>query len=472
MAQRIDPVDASVLTLRQAVTYRDTGTQHPQLVALRSLKDPTLQPVFEGLLQAKEAPMRVDGFLGLSELRGERGADPEQLKALGDPAIQTVAITECLGLGLLKPEGIRAILAWKDLPDYDRVLLIAELNRIKEPWDLAMLGEAASSATAEVAGLAAALALEKGDTARWRAFLDQAASLSTVDRQDLMRRIADASRHYLLGPAAVQLLKVTEESTGVERTAAMAAALRVAPTAGRDAVLQQAQADRSLANLVQCGMLMLAADDAIRADDFGVLKNGDLMPEAIAEAGAALRTPGMDPTVPLVGLMESANRPISEWAVRQAEKLSPEARRTVLLAAIDRLDTKETPSMHDRLLAALAAQQLIASDPDTLLPRATRKSGRPEIPESIVAAMCDLGNNQAMQLARSMRGSLNQRGESLALVTIAKTAPTLTTDEVRQLGVIGGGGGRVEEPIQMQAAWLYLRHSNQLAKAIAKLTPR
>ena len=57
MAQRIDPVDASVLTLRQAVTYRDTGTQHPQLVALRSLKDPTLQPVFEGLLHAKMARM-------------------------------------------------------------------------------------------------------------------------------------------------------------------------------------------------------------------------------------------------------------------------------------------------------------------------------------------------------------------------------------------------------------------------------
>jgi hypothetical protein len=71
-----------------------------------------------------------------------------------------------------------------------------------------------------------------------------------------------------------------------------------------------------------------------------------------------------------------------------------------------------------------------------------------------------------------VRGRMAQRGESMALVSIAKTADTLTPAEQLELARIGGGGGRVEEPIQMQAAWLYLRHAKRLSKALPQLTPR
>jgi hypothetical protein len=86
--------------------------------------------------------------------------------------------------------------------------------------------------------------------------------------------------------------------------------------------------------------------------------------------------------------------------------------------------------------------------------------------------MCDLGTPEAAKFARMVRGKLAQRGESMALVTIAKASPTLSPAELVELGRIGGGGGRVEEPIQMQAAWLFLKQSNKVAQATPKLTPR
>lgn len=472
MAQKVEPADAAVLSLRQAVTYQDSGAQHTLLVSLRALKDPAMKPIFEALLKAPQPAMRIDGFLGLAEIAGERGADPALLIKLGDPALRTVVITECLGLGLLKPEGIRTLLANTELSAYDRALLVAELHRLHEPWEAAMLGDATASNTAEVAGLSALLMLEKGDQARWDAFVKRLGEVDPAERTDLLRRLADAARHYELSKSADALLAITQDSKGADRIGAIAAALKVSPAAGREALLAMARADRGVTNLVQAGLLMLAADDAVQAGDFELLRGGQGVPDAIATAGQALRTPNADAAPALTALMESGNRAAAEWAVRQAVKLPPETRRAMLLRAIDRLDGIDAPSMTDRLMSALAAQQLIGFAPEDLIPRVTRLSGKPFVPESIVAAMCDLGTPEAAKFARMVRGKLAQRGESMALVTIAKASPALSPAELVELGRIGGGGGRVEEPIQMQAAWLFLKQSNKLAQATPKLTPR
>lgn len=470
-AQRVDPADASTLALRQAVTFSETGAQHPRLVALRTLKDPTMKPLFESLLKAEAAPLRLDGLLGLSELSGDKGADPAAVRAIGDVPLRTVAITECLGLQLLKPDAIRTMLAWKDLPAYDRALLVAELNRWHEPWDTKMLDGANADTTAEVLGLVALLHLERGDNGPWNAFLAKAEGVPPADRADLMRRLGDATRHYELKGCIAPLLAATETSSGADRFAAIAAAIALDPARGREALLRLAKADRTPTNLTQCGLLMLAGDKTFETGDFASIRGASGIADLIATAGESVRGGSQEPE-PLVALLQSGNRPAAEWALHEVAKLPAPARKAALLATIDRLDALEQPTMHDRLLAALAARELIVTDAPDLASRACRQSGRAEVPESIVTAMCDLGTPEAAAFARMVRGKLAQRGESMALVTIAKTAPTLSAAELRELGRIGGGGGRVEDPIQMQAAWLYLRHANKLGTAVPQLTPR
>jgi hypothetical protein len=428
--------------------------------------------VFEGLLESPDPPLRIDGFLGLAELDAQRGADPERLRKLGDPALRTVVITECLGLGLLKPDGIRTMLGWDDLTPYDRTLLVSELNRLGQSWELDMLRDAPAATLADVQGLAALLALQKGDDAKWQAFLSRLPEASASDRIDLVARLADASRHYGFTAAAGPLLDLTRQSRDRDRIAAIAAALRLVPSSGRGSLLELARSDRSTRNLVQCGLLMLAAERAMQPEDFETIRNGEGLPDTIAEAGARLLTPGADPSEAMATLMTSVNRTVSEWAVRQAGKLEGVARRRVLLQAIDRLDALDQPSMHDKLIAAIAAGQLFGSDPAELLTRATREGGKTEVPEVIIAAMCDANTPEAAAFARMVRGKLAQRGESMALVTLAKASPTLNANELQELGRVAGGGGRVDEPVAMQAAWLYLRHANRLAQATPRLKPR
>ena len=91
MAQKVEPTDAAVLSLRQAVTSQDSGVQHTLLVSLRALKDPAMKPIFEALLKAPQPPMRIDGFLGLAEIAAvhrERMAGEAVVRDVGNDHVE------------------------------------------------------------------------------------------------------------------------------------------------------------------------------------------------------------------------------------------------------------------------------------------------------------------------------------------------------------------------------------------------
>ena len=60
------------------------------------------------------------------------------------------------------------------------------------------------------------------------------------------------------------------------------------------------------------------------------------------------------------------------------------------------------------------------------------------------------------------------RADSLAMILIAKHTPRLTADELHELAVIASGGGRVSDMLQMQAAWLYLKHTSTIERALVE----
>ena len=49
------------------------------------------------------------------------------------------------------------------------------------------------------------------------------------------------------------------------------------------------------------------------------------------------------------------------------------------------------------------------------------------------------------------------------------TRPPLTPEQIKQLGTIACGGGRVSEILEVQAAWLYLKLTGQADQALAKV---
>ena len=59
------------------------------------------------------------------------------------------------------------------------------------------------------------------------------------------------------------------------------------------------------------------------------------------------------------------------------------------------------------------------------------------------------------------------RADSMALILIAKHAEQISPEELQQLAVIGSGGGLVTATLEVQAAWLYLKHAAKIEQALA-----
>jgi hypothetical protein len=52
---------------------------------------------------------------------------------------------------------------------------------------------------------------------------------------------------------------------------------------------------------------------------------------------------------------------------------------------------------------------------------------------------------------------------------MARHLEELEPADLQQLKVIAAGGGRVADVIQIQAAWLYLRHTDSVERALAEV---
>ena len=65
----------------------------------------------------------------------------------------------------------------------------------------------------------------------------------------------------------------------------------------------------------------------------------------------------------------------------------------------------------------------------------------------------------------------SSRADSLALLLLARTNENLSPNDLQQLGRISAGGGQLTNTLQIQAAWLYLKHTDGLQTAMVRLTP-
>ena len=471
---RADPYETAVTQIQKAMSPNSNGVQHFRWVSLRLLADPAMNPLFETLVAKKDIALRIDGFMGIALVSADKSLDATRVIQLKDPALRTLLITEALGLELLKPAALNEFLQAPDLTNYERTLLVAELNRQGQPWDPSLLINAPTDDGAEVAGLACMLLLERGDQSAWKNLLVKYNTLPPADQTDLMRQLANAARQYRITAAAAPLLEITKESTGADRIAAITTAINLAPkTVGRDAVLAQLKSNRSQSNLVQMGLLMLASKDGFEADDFAQLRSGDPLLEAMANAGVAMRTPNSDQVAALTALLENGNRSTTEYVLGVTPTLAPELAKKVLLNLLNRRAQAKGIRNEEQISTLLAVQQLLRmpqAHEELLSITLQNLNNNLELVETIMSVVADSSSEDAAKFARLIRGKLPRHGDSLALLALAKASTPLTAAEVQELGSIASGGGKVDESSQIQAAWLYLKYSKRENDAIAQLT--
>jgi len=471
--------DATVRELRSATTSQRDGSHHARLVALRGLEDPSLAPFFEGLLNGDHWSIQVDGLLGLAEVSTPRAARLDLLDRLSGEENRSSAIRAALLLRLLDAKSIGTILGWDDLSAADRVLLVAESMRIGESAvGEDMLRKLAESRNEEVAGLGAFLlqqALRDGSAA------DQFATrvdAMPADRRNVLLGILSALyTRYEVRPGIDFLVRRLEgpdaSSTSPEATLAMLAAILPEDADAGYRIWKNAVAkETSPAQVLRLAALLLTSDTSLPPNAGEPLRSsgvGDAELKArYADAIEALAS-GADPAKALEALVATRHRPTVAAALEASRRLAEADRPRVLAAVVDLLNRETRRDLAAGIsdLAIEACSRLAAADPAGLERRLLAAEQDQALQELLLYGLYSAGTPEAAAIAAKVRGKVSRTGESLALLLVARHASTLPEADLKQLALITAGGGRIEEPLETQAAWLYAKLSGRGPEAIA-----
>ncbi|MEY4183346.1 MAG: hypothetical protein RLZZ217_1972, partial [Planctomycetota bacterium] len=125
--EQIDYAQASLDALVRSITPRANGAHHDALLALRSMKDPRLAPLFGTLAQRPDPTAAIDGVLGEAELASPAGVTPLSLRLITDTPTRLAAMRAAVGLKLLPPAAATELLGWDDIEPLDRAVLASVL---------------------------------------------------------------------------------------------------------------------------------------------------------------------------------------------------------------------------------------------------------------------------------------------------------------------------------------------------------
>jgi hypothetical protein len=466
----VDPVDAASLQLARAVRPQFDGEHRVLLNALRQLKDPSLRPLFASLVQREEWTIQLDGILGLAELADEP-VDPFLLEQIRDPRERVAAIRACLGLGMIDRDGCSAILLWPGLEPAEQVLLIAERMRQQGPPDLVRLQVLAENESPAVAGLAAMLLAQAGEARhldRLPARLDRlAATTREATAIDLARA---AERHRIA--AAVPFLAAIASDPAAERALAVAAAsalLSLDPDIGLETWQVLVERERTNAGRIRLATLLLATELPVPPSTFDAIEgHGEVLAD-LARAGRALST-GEGAADALRRIVDGGHRLSVTWAMTALLRLPPEEAAPIYERIVqDLIEGRAEPRTVP--LSIEAAARLVDLDPDRLKPLlAAAAGGNPALVETLLVGLLSAESREnAALLANEILGRSSRRADSMATLCIARHAPTLPRPLLDRLGVAAGGGGGLDPALQAQAAWLYLKHTDQVESAMSSI---
>lgn len=482
-AQAFDPEEAAIRQLRKVTTVSPGGVHHAVLLALRDLRDPALKPLFQSLVQTDHISIQLGAILGLAELSPQGRVDPWLISQLRSELDRADAVRIGLDLERIGREEIEAMLGADDLPAVGRIVLMAEQRRLGGSPDLEVLRGYAEHDDPAIAGLATCLLMEIGGAespaakAARTAFTDRLRGLSARERDAVVEELAAAGRRYRVQSTVDLLPAATAELdlSSPARDAQLGMVLSLRPEAGLTLWQEALRREDSPSARTRLGLLLLVVAPRIPPEAFDALTQGldpgagnaDLL-SAMASAGRAMAS-GSGRAEALIRLYETGHRRSGRYVIAAAEDLedaeAAKVYRHILGLAGD-------PQRRSRELfndCVDVAARMADRAPEQLKSIMDAAGDDGPQQEAILMGLANARSAAAGDLAKGVRRIGAGRSDSLALLVLARHADKLSSQELLQLGRIAGGGGRLDDTLQAQAAWLWLRHSGRLEAALPKI---
>lgn len=468
--QPVDPFEAAVRHLRKATVRQPGGMHLLMLSSLRQLRDPALAPLFRSLTSNADSSIGVHAVLGLAELDEKKLVDPWLIRQLKGSESRTVVIRLALDGELIKPEGMQELLAWDDLEPLPRLWFLAKLINDEKLFDRAALARLAESPDLEIAGISAWLMAQTGDDSALSAYQARVEGLSSGARNSHLRETFAAIYEYRVSKALPWLAQELKQPDLPPEVAyeGVHTLLTLDVEQGVRQWKRLLGDKPSYTQTVRYAELLLSAGATVPASAYKSLPTGEPLVDRLTAVGKAMSDKG-DIAGALIELINLGHTRTARWALLQAAKLPDADAARVYEHVINRVEGERRGIDERGDLAVNATARLFQIAPDRVIELLAKTPDDSLAQETMLMGLLMSDSPRAAEAAARVRRIGFNRPDSIATILIAKHETKLSPDDLASLTQLAKGGGKISDPLQAQVAWLYLRHTSQVDRALALL---
>ncbi|NOG54343.1 MAG: hypothetical protein HND57_08445 [Planctomycetes bacterium] len=475
-AEAEDEFDQAVRLMGRVAVATSGGEHHYFIRGLRQLKDPALATLFGALAQSENRTIRINGLLGLAEVTDPPRLDMTRVSRIDAIRDRAEVMYEAMQLDLAEANELRQVLEWSDVDETTLISTMTVLVHLGNNIPIERTRELMEHSDSAGVRVWATLLLSHLNEVTMPAS-DIVAILDELP-PSLKRRtvttILGALYQYPFSGAApwcAELLNLEPGWPGA-KFQIIATLLKLDPMAGVK-VWEQAYAEAGgLSDQLRLILVRLDAAPTIGSpQDWQAAADSDTeLVAALGQLGQALTGRASVPqaAVRLIGLHHI---PSTQWLFQYAsdEDTTADVATPILAAMIE--DTLEDGnSLNERLeIAWRAADVLLGLDSDRVVQirqRATKQQRR-LTEEAILLGSLWTVNPEALALIEEVDQWPSTRAGSLALLLEARYADQLDADDLSRLSLVFRGAGSVSPGYEIQAAWLYIKHTGREREAMA-----
>ena len=456
---------------RTAAAQRD-GSHLTRLASLRQMSDPSLRPFFLDLIQSDQWQVQVHALLGLAEIDEAGQLDPWLVTQV-DPRAREIVIANAIDQGLLQQEEIEELLSWRRLEPFPEALLLAERNGHLQDTT-ARLMTLADSSELPVASIAAALLSVDGQDVHLSALTDRISRLSTREQIENLLTTLEVIREFSITEATTWIETILQDRDLSEtvRFWAIYTVLIVDEDRGIGHWSRHVTSTLPRRDRVRYALQLLESGAPPPPDAAARLGTSDdeLLSLILAAANAIDQKEGVVDAI--TSLVDTNHLKSIDWAIRMVKTLPSEDAKAIYLHMLDAsLQTGATSQ--DAVAIGISAAAALNELDRTIIP--ARLEGAPDDSleqQVLLLSLLDWADTSIATSIAGIRRIGSSRADSLALLLLARSTDELSDDDTHQLGVIAAGGGRLSDPLQVQAAWIYLRRTGELDQAMTEVSQR
>ena len=471
-----DTVESAVWLLRRSTLVHRDGTHNILLRALRQLRDPSLEPLFTDLVQSSFPVMQIHGMLGLSEIDEKQRMDLGMLEDIGQPSTQAKLVLAAIDEDLLSVADAHILATKPNIDPAVQILTLVRLVAKGELMDVSLLSNAkVDRANLALRGMLALLRLQVGQMDAMDE-LRQISASQDPNRDRVRSMLLQSAIRYKLiaaGDWAAEIAKESDIDRALSLTALRAALLFGGEEAEKTWMFRIETAP-STAERTRIALLALDLADELEPDMFLPLIFDDQ--EIIQQLGVVGMTValGESPEDVITELIDMGHPVASQWALKYASKLPLDECGPILQKLIE-VSGRSGRLQSQRLQnAVLAAQELYEKDPIVATEWITPLFGEVDAisEEAILMGLIRVVGSNPQHVIDGVETWKTTAAASMALLLRAKNGERIQPERLNQLALIVRGGGGLQDPLRVQAAWIYLKLTQQNDIALAGVLKR